>query len=153
MLQIAQEKTRIQTMDIDFMQMDLYHLDFPDNSFDGVFSMAAFEFIKDTEKAFNELLRVLKPGGKLLIGTIHKDSVWGKMYEDHARRDETSVFRNAALKTVTQLKLLDEKHLLATRGCVYIPPTTEKKKLTLEHESTLSMIESPGFILGLWRKE
>ena len=40
---------------------------FPDESFDAVFSIEAFEHIPDTEKAASECCRVLKKGGKIII--------------------------------------------------------------------------------------
>jgi SAM-dependent methyltransferase len=43
---------------------DLYHLPFGDNSFDYVFSVYVLEHVPDTQKAINEMFRVLKPGGK-----------------------------------------------------------------------------------------
>ncbi len=40
--------------------------------------MAAFEFIADPAPAYRELYRVVKPGSQILIGTINRDSLWGK---------------------------------------------------------------------------
>lgn len=47
--------------------MDAINLDFPDKSFDKVYSLHTFEHIADIEKAFQELARVLKPGGKAVL--------------------------------------------------------------------------------------
>ena len=46
-----------------FAQMDIYNLSLPPDHFDGVVTMAAFEFIHEPQRAFAELMRVLKPGG------------------------------------------------------------------------------------------
>ncbi len=42
-------------------------LDFADKSFDKIYSFHTIEHIPDTELAFKEIERVLKPGGKLLL--------------------------------------------------------------------------------------
>jgi len=42
-------------------------LDFPDNIFDVVFSHEVIEHVVDDKKAMSEMIRVLKPGGKLVL--------------------------------------------------------------------------------------
>jgi len=46
------------------LHQDLQNLSFADNSFDVVISAEVFEHIPDTYKAFKEVHRVLKPGGR-----------------------------------------------------------------------------------------
>jgi SAM-dependent methyltransferase len=43
--------------------MSVCKMDFPDNTFDAVFSSDCFEHVDDVPKAFAEIYRVLKPGG------------------------------------------------------------------------------------------
>jgi len=47
--------------------MDATNLDFPDNSFDKVYSLHTIEHIPDLKKALAEMERVLKPGGRLVL--------------------------------------------------------------------------------------
>jgi len=42
------------------------YLPFPDRSFDAAFSTNTFEHVSNLDQAFNEILRVLRPGGSLL---------------------------------------------------------------------------------------
>lgn len=152
MLAIARSKISREGLNAAFYKMDIYHLDFPDNYFDGIYSMAAFEFIHQPQEAYYEMYRVLKPGGKLLIGAINKNSTWGRMYEQQGQQNPLSVFHNAALKTIDELLRLDPGHLLATRGCVYIPPDASEQSLTREEEERLSYTSEPAFIIALWQK-
>ncbi len=49
-----------------------YDYPFMDNSFDVVLSGQAMEHVEDLVKWINELVRVLKPGGRLCITTVSK---------------------------------------------------------------------------------
>ena len=81
---------------VEFKQMDALNLDFAAEHFDHAFSMATVEFIPDDKKPkfIKELLRVVKPGGRVLVGTITKDSDWGQMYRQQAQSRD-SVFSEA----------------------------------------------------------
>jgi len=46
---------------------DAYNLAYDDGTFDTVMSSQVFEYLDDVPKAFGEILRVLKPGGRVLI--------------------------------------------------------------------------------------
>ncbi|MCK0198405.1 glycosyltransferase [Ancylobacter sp. 6x-1] len=48
---------------------DAHHLPFDDESFDAVISMNAFEHYRDPPKVAAELMRVLKPGGRIHVRT------------------------------------------------------------------------------------
>ena len=49
--------------------MDAQSLDLADRSFDAAFCMFGFMFFPDRAKAFRELLRVLRPGGRAVVAT------------------------------------------------------------------------------------
>jgi sterol 24-C-methyltransferase len=50
-----------------FHRMDYANLRFPDQTFDGAYTMETLVHAFDHERALQELLRVLKPGGKLVL--------------------------------------------------------------------------------------
>ncbi len=60
-----------------FQVMDALAMDFPDNSFDVVWACESGEHMPDKKKYVEEMMRVLKPGGRIVIAT------W-------CQRDETS---------------------------------------------------------------
>lgn len=66
---LSQAKARFEENQIDYVktiQGDVGNLPFEDNTFDIVLSMNGFHAFPDKEKAFNEVCRVLKPGGKFI---------------------------------------------------------------------------------------
>lgn len=48
---------------------DSHHLPFKDNSFEAVIAFNVFEHLYEPSRAANEIFRVLKPGGKLILRT------------------------------------------------------------------------------------
>lgn len=59
------------------IKMDARELQFPDGTFDFVFSFHALEHIPHPEKALAEMARVLRSGGTYLIGTPNKHRLIG----------------------------------------------------------------------------
>ncbi|SRR5690625_1270587 len=48
-------------------EMDIQHMDFPDNTFDAVVSTCVFCSVPDPVKGFQEIRRVVKPDGKIVM--------------------------------------------------------------------------------------
>jgi ubiquinone/menaquinone biosynthesis C-methylase UbiE len=67
MLNIA--KRELENTGIDFKTEDAQNLSFADNSFDLVICQFGMMFLPDKEKGFDEIFRVLKPGGKFMFFT------------------------------------------------------------------------------------
>ena len=151
MLAVARRKAKQQAPDITFKRMDVYSLEFPDGYFDDVFSMAAFEFITEPRRAYSEMFRVLKPGGRLLIGTINPESKWGAMYKNEEFQ-RNSVFKHASFITMKELIGLDRNNLQKTGECLFIPPDTDEKNISWDEEKRFSNKERGGFMCALWKK-
>lgn len=69
MLKIARQKAP----EIHFQQADVEALPYDENNFDNVFCQFGLMFFQDRGKAIQEMMRVLKPGGKLAV------AVWDEL--------------------------------------------------------------------------
>lgn len=58
---------------VELQQMDMTAMDFPDASFDFVYSSLTLHYAKDWDVLCTEIYRVLKKGGELLFSTHHPD--------------------------------------------------------------------------------
>jgi len=60
---------------IEFAEMNMEHMSFPDETFDFIYSSLVFEYARDWDTFLKEVHRILKPGGILLFST-HNPSYW-----------------------------------------------------------------------------
>ncbi len=83
-------------------------LPFPDGVFDGVLLAAAVSFIEDPELALRECRRLLKPGGRLLLGDIAADSPWGRLYTRKGM-NQKSIYSHAKFISSSEIAALGER--------------------------------------------
>ncbi len=68
-----QKATKITNLDnTELIPMSVENLAFEENSFDGVILIEVIEHVVNDSKAINEIFRILKPGGKLIITAPNK---------------------------------------------------------------------------------
>lgn len=153
MLNIAVKKTKKKNLNIEFIKMNSLQLRFQDNYFDGVVSMATIEFIFNPEKMIMEMFRVCKKDGLILLGTINRESDWGKLYQDPKFLEVTPIFRKAKLKSPKDLTGIRKDELIEIRECLFIPPDTPEHEISQQKEEELSCIKRGGFFCILWKKK
>lgn len=151
MLKVAREKAAEKSLSISYLQMDATELGFDDGAFDVVLTMAAVEFIEDTARAVEEMFRVVKNGGQVLIGTINADSDWGEYYQTK-KLQGNSIYRYAVFKTIEDLKVWEPEKLVGTGACLFIPPFADEEEYTIEREKELSGKRRGGYVCALWIK-
>lgn len=65
---------------------DARELPYADASWDLVFSVTMLEFVREPIRALDEMWRVLKPGGRLVVAVLQAGSPWHEMYVREAER-------------------------------------------------------------------
>ncbi|MEO8287161.1 MAG: class I SAM-dependent methyltransferase [Chloroflexota bacterium] len=89
-LDFAERKARAHKVrNIEFKRMDAQHLEFEDNTFDYVACGLAIFYFPNIQGALTEMLRVLKPGGRLAISTADPETIFSPLshpYMDHLRK-------------------------------------------------------------------
>jgi ubiquinone/menaquinone biosynthesis C-methylase UbiE len=95
-----------------FHVADAERLDFPDNSFDLVYSHGVLHHTPDTAAAVREIHRVLRPGGKAVVMLYHRDSYNYRINISMLRRAGVHLLRwNAGVKLVHRLTGEAEENL------------------------------------------
>nr|WP_269437930.1 demethylmenaquinone methyltransferase [Arthrobacter sp. zg-Y179] len=84
--------------DIDFVAGDATNLPFEDNSFDASTISFGLRNVNEPKKALAEMLRVTKPGGRLVIAEFSSPvvPVWRTMYTEYLMRALPSIARKVA---------------------------------------------------------
>ena len=90
MLQVGRDKLLDtgQISNIEFVQADAQYLPFPDNSFDCITIAFGLRNVTDKDKALRSMLRVLKPGGRLLVLEFSKpqNELLSRAYDTYSFR-------------------------------------------------------------------
>ncbi len=89
MIDIARHKAQDRGQYIWYDQADMARLPYENRTFDMVVSVTALEFATDPLLALMEMARVLRPGGKLIVGVLNSDSPWADTRREHAKREES----------------------------------------------------------------
>lgn len=101
---------------------DVRAIPFADNSFDAIYSMGTIEHFAETERAVAEMARVLKPGGRAIIGVPNRHDpflrplmatvlqavgLYGYGYEkSYSRRALREMLQRAGLEVVDETAIL-----------------------------------------------
>ncbi len=116
-------------------------LPFDNETFDAVVSITAVEFFEDVEKAIDEMLRVVKRGGKVVVGFI--TGPWARFYEKKAKEGHP-IFSHAHFPDVEIFT--KHRNFKEIRFCLRSAPGEE---VSWEREKELG---EPGFACVLFER-
>jgi ubiquinone/menaquinone biosynthesis C-methylase UbiE len=125
MLAAAALRGRAQGFRLNWVQGEAGCLPFPENCFDGVLSILALDFMTDRPGAVREMVRVLRPGGFLVLAMLNRYSLW-TLKRVVRGWFKPSFWRGVRFITPGDLRrlLADHPELENRRGCqaVFFPP-------------------------------
>ena len=151
MLQQAQTKLSAYSKQVQLQIMDAQKLEYADNQFDSVFSMATLEFITDPQVAYHQMYRVVKPGGTIVLGTIQKGSAWADFYESPACRG--TAYEYAHFLTLKQIQNWDPQHFASAQQCLFLPPNLPESEYNSTNEKNAQKTNPiGGFVCLQFRK-
>jgi SAM-dependent methyltransferase len=67
MIAEASQRAHNSDLPLRFEVGDVQHMNFPDNSFDRSYASAVFQHIEDPRQGLSEMIRVTKPGGRVIV--------------------------------------------------------------------------------------
>lgn len=153
MLAIAREKDGDKK--VRWVEGDAHDLPFMDGSFHLVISVTALEFMKEPQKVLREAMRVLKPGGRIVLGLLARESPWGELYSSLAAKDPAHLFAKAHLYREEEIPLLLPGVEYTLRKGLYLPPVNdfdEEEAFAEEAKRSRSDAPGAGFFAVRWDK-
>lgn len=121
-------------------------LPFADNSFDVVTCITVLAFVPDPAHALREMARVLRPGGRLVLGDLGKWSLWA------ARRRlrgwfGAKLWRTARFRTAKELADMAARAgltVMQARGAIFFPPWTPLARVMAPADAQLGRVTTLG---------
>jgi 2-polyprenyl-3-methyl-5-hydroxy-6-metoxy-1,4-benzoquinol methylase len=146
MIDAARERARTRAADVAFEIATAEQLPFAAGQFDLVVVVTVLCFIPDAVPVLREIARVMRPGGRLVIGELGKWSSWAAARRIRAWRG-SALWSKAKFRTKGELRRLAQGAGLAVetiRGAIYYPQWPLAARLCAPCDPALGRISTFG---------
>ena len=150
MLHLAQKKAG--GLPFRGVQGDMLFLPFCDNSFDKAVSITALEFIKDARKAIDELFRVTRQGGLVVVATLNSLSPWADRRKAKSRRGRRHILENAYFRSPRELLGYGPSAGIAKTVIHFEKDDSPEKAVEKETRGRSLDLDTGAFVAVRWQK-
>jgi ubiquinone/menaquinone biosynthesis C-methylase UbiE len=128
---------------------DMLRLPFPDNTFDKTVSITALEFIADAGRAIDELFRVTRPGGRVVLATLNSLSPWASRRRGKAGEH---VLKDAFYRSPEELLSYGPQGGTAATAVHFQKDEDPAHAAEIEEEGRARGLDTGAFVVVAWVK-
>lgn len=131
---------------------NMYALPFADGQFDKTVSITALEFVPDAQQAVDEMFRVTKPGGWVVVSTLNSLSSWAERRKQAASEDANSVFREAYFRSPDELRRLSSQFGEVRTAVHFAKNEDPASAAEQEYAGIKRGLETGAYVIIAWQK-
>jgi ubiquinone/menaquinone biosynthesis C-methylase UbiE len=136
---------------LELLRGDMRRLPFPSGVFDRAVSITALEFIADARQAVDELFRVTRRGGTIVIATLNRLSPWAAQRSRKGKSGH-SLFSKAVFRSPEETAALAPLPALV-RTAVHFPKEEDPRRAAeIEEEGKRKNLMTGAFLAVRWEK-
>lgn len=146
MIDAAVQRARDRRADVTFILGNAKRLPFASNQFDLVTAITILCFVEDASAVFDEIARVLRPGGRLVIGELGRWSSWAAARRVRAWLG-SPLWQLARFRTSKELRALAQRaglEVIDVRGAVYYPRLGVAARLLARCDGAIGRVTTLG---------
>jgi len=128
---------------------DMRHLPFGNGCFDKAVSMTALEFIEDGKQAVNDLFRVTKKGGVVVVTTLNSLSPWADRRKKEADKGH-SLFEKMIFRSPDDLRALANVDGTVKTAIHFLKDDDPQKATEIESEGKKRGLDTGAFVAARW---
>ena len=131
---------------------DMRSLPFADECFDKVVSMTALEFIADSQAAVEDLFRVVKKGGVVVVTTLNSLSPWADRRRQAADRGH-SLFKQMIFRSPDDMRALAPVEGTVKTAIHFLKEDDPQRAPEIERAGQKRGLDTGAFVAAGWVKK
>ncbi len=130
---------------------DMLKLPFPGDVFDKAVSVTALEFVAEARVAIDELFRVTKKGGSIVVATLNSLSPWAARRKEEARKGR-KLFQRAFFRSPDELLSLTPVPGVAKTAIHFQKDDEPSIAAEIESKGREKSLNTGAFVAVRWQK-
>ncbi len=131
---------------------DMLYLPFKDNSFDKSVSVTALEFIADAKSAVDELFRVTRPGGYVVVATLNSLSPWAARRRAKTQKGQRHILEGAFFRSPDELLSLSRLKGVVKTVVHFKKDDNPAEAVKTEQSGQSNKLDTGAFVAVRWQK-
>jgi ubiquinone/menaquinone biosynthesis C-methylase UbiE len=130
---------------------DMRYLPFADDSFDKAVSMTALEFIGDGRAAVEDLFRVTKKGGVVVVTTLNSLSPWADRRKKEADKGH-ALFKQMIFRSPDEMRALAPVDGVVNTAIHFLKDDDPSRVPEIERAGNKKGLDTGAFVAARWVK-